>query len=201
MKTCWHDHSTTPSQMIAGAKGQLWPKLSESGHAATLIKFIKLANKTSILDLGCGAAELNTILPEEYAYCGADLPHIIDLVARKLHPDLHYIKCDIEQDDINFLSNYDLIVMNAFIDVLDRPLQVLDKILCNATGSVLLHRQEIGNRTMIEVNDSYGGKTFKSILSRSELDDVIGKYGYKIKAEHNMSNQFSFLLDLYHDPR
>ena len=120
MKTCWHDDKTTPREMIAGAQGKLWPKLKGSSHVSILKELINKSGNKNVLDLGCGAAELSTILSPDHSYCGVDLPHTIDLVAKKLHPDLSYIKCDVECDDIKFLSDYDLIVMNAFIDVLNK---------------------------------------------------------------------------------
>jgi SAM-dependent methyltransferase len=194
MKTCWHDDEITPGEMISGANGKYWPKLNESQHASVLKELINMADKKKILDLGCGAAELSTILPENCSYCGADLPHIINLVAKKLHPDLPYIKCNIEHDDLEFLGDYDLIVMNALIDVLDKPLEILGKILSASVSDVLMHRQEIGAKTTIEVRNSYGGKTYKSILGRSDLNRVIDEHGFKISKECNAHGHFSFLV-------
>lgn len=194
MKSCWHDDKTTPREMIAGAKGKLWPKLKHSDHVSVLNELIVKSGNKNVLDLGCGAAELSTVLPTDYSYCGVDLPHIIDLVANKMHPDLSYIKCDIEKDDITFLGRYDLIVMNAFIDVLDKPLQILSKVLSVSTSDILMHRQEIRSRTTIEIRDAYGGKTYKSIFSRSDLNRVIDEHGFKISEERSAHDHFSFLI-------
>lgn len=195
MESCWHNDKTTPQQMIKGAEGKLWPKLKDSWHVNVLKDLIKLSGNKNILDLGCGAAELITILPPDYSYCGADLSHIINLVAKKMHPELSYIECDANKDDMLFLSDYDFVIMNAFIDISNNPVEMLKRVLNVSTGHVLMHRQAIGNQTTYIINKSYGGLTYKSILNRTDLNNVVKSCEFKTLKEITIQgDEYSFLF-------
>ncbi len=187
--TCWYNNTTTPSEMIRGAKGELWPVLENSDHFPVLHDLMmSSANSSSmILDIGCGAAELSRVYKMGF-YTGVDLPHIIDNVARKMHPQNNYISFDVYDlsSDDSFISEYDVIVMNAFIDVLEKPVLALERILSKAKGKVILHRQtwHDDKPTHLSKHSSYGGVSYQSIINRMEAVDLFNKNGFKIKREH-----------------
>jgi len=88
---CWLDNDSVPDEMLKGATGALWPKLEHSDHVHILSTLLGLCKEKTenVLDLGCGAAELSSLLSSQWLnkkfnYFGADLPNVIDLVAKKL---------------------------------------------------------------------------------------------------------------------
>jgi len=152
-----------------------------------------------MLDIGCGTAFLSELCYSS-KYTGADYPHIIEGCAKRNYPngDFHYI--DFVNDDITWIGEYDLVCTNGFIDIMERPLDALNKLLSNSRGDVIIHRQEIsGGPTRVVTNPSYGGMTYHSIINRGDFMATISKYGYRIKKEVNLYFQWenggnSFLL-------
>jgi len=202
-KICWLDNDSVPAEMLKGATGVLWPKLIHSDHVhvlSTLLDFCKEETE-NILDLGCGAAELSSLLThkwpnKKFNYSGADLPNVIDLVAKKLHPDYEYIKLDVLSDDLNFLNKYDLVVMNAFIDVMQNPLATLLKILKNSSKGVIIHRQRLtkdftGSKL---IDSAYGKQTYSSCISESDLIRILNMCEYKVEKYSHWSSDFYSLL-------
>ena len=126
--------------MILGAKGELWPVLKNSDHFPRLKDLIKTTSKdcTTLLDLGCGAAELSRLFPE-YFYVGADLKQILENVSMKMNPGKNYIDFDIYNNETcSFINEYDIVVMNALIDVLEHPLFGLKNVLSNSQKYVII---------------------------------------------------------------
>jgi SAM-dependent methyltransferase len=187
--TCWYDTEECPQHMILGAQGKLWPVLEKSSHFPMLKTLLEEIPEecTTLLDIGCGAADLSRLINGLF-YVGADLEHIIETVARKVHPHGNYISFDVYGDpkDCTFVGDYDVVVMNAFIDVLQYPLIGLKNILTNAKNYVILHRQEFDSdgMTRIERNSSYGnGTTYQSIINEQEFDVLLQELNFKVIKE------------------
>tara|TARA_R110002020_G_scaffold78506_5_gene197424 strand:- start:135 stop:773 length:639 start_codon:yes stop_codon:yes gene_type:complete len=182
--TCWYEDERGPEQMLLGAKGALWPVLEKSDHFPVLSELITIAQRDSftLLDIGCGAAEVSRVYKNFY-YTGVDLPNIIKEVAMKMHPHNSYISFDIydENQDTSFIAEYDLIVMNAFIDVLERPVYGLEKVLTKASKYVLIHRQTYHDEkeTYLSKHPSYGGTSYQSIINRNVFEDLLKKYSFE----------------------
>lgn len=203
---CWYDKEYAPKQMVAGAKGELgFPPVELSEHFKDLIKLFNYIydfegydKKFKLLDLGCGSASVSNHLLNNISYTGADLPHIIDEVAMKINSQNKYIKFDVYEDDLSFLSKYDIILCNAFVDIMEKPMLVLEKILKYAKNYIIIHRQRIGNKTKIEVQPSYGGTTYQSVLSSIELRELFSYHSFfnlkRIKVYSCGSDCESFLL-------
>jgi len=137
--------------------------------------------KKSVIDLGCGSGRSSMFFKD---YTGVDLLEVIETVAKVASPKLKFIKCDIIEDDIKFISKYDIVHMDAFIDVMQYPLQVLDKVLENCTGYILLLRQEIvREKTRVIKNPSYGGFTYHSEINEKDLADIFKKHSLTIVKE------------------
>jgi hypothetical protein len=195
--TCWYNDDVCPEQMIQGAKGLIWPVLEKSDHFPILDSLIQIINDdcTSLLDIGCGAAEISRIYPQ-YFYVGADLKNIIQNVSTRVHPEKRYVVFDIYNDECEFISDYDIIVMNAFIDVLEFPIFGLETVLKHANRYVVLHRQEVDSQqTRIIKNPSYGGVSYHSIINKISFDYILNKHSFEIvKQLPVFNNSKSYLL-------
>ena len=200
--TCWYDDKTTPKKMLEGATGRLWPVLEKSDHFPILDELVNTMLKqcsecVSLVEVGCGAADFQRVFTN-FFYTGADLPGIIDKVAKVHQPMGRYIKCDVYKSDMKFLKEYDVVLMNAFIDVLEFPLLGLAKVLKNSKKYVILHRQKLTHdKSYVVKNSSYGGQTFQSVINHFDLVEVIGTAGFGIAKECRFPrepNTFSWLL-------
>jgi hypothetical protein len=185
--TCWYDSAKVPEQMLLGAKGVLWPVLEKSDHFPVLDSLISEAKEGAftLLDLGCGAADLSRLYPNFY-YTGADLPNIIKEVSMKMHPQNSYIPFDIYEDSPEFIKDYDVIVMNAFIDVLEKPTLCLSKILTFSPKYVILHRQAFSDKreTHLYRYPSYGGvDSYQSVINRDEFSKLLEEREFEIVKE------------------
>ena len=185
--TCWYDSTKVPEQMLLGAKGVLWPVLEKSDHFPVLDSLIKETKDDAftLLDIGCGAAELSRLYPNFY-YTGADLPNIIKEVSMKMHPQNSYIPFDIYEDNPGFANDYDVIVMNAFIDVLQKPTLCLSKVLTEAPKYVILHRQAFSDKreTHLYKYPSYGNvDSYQSVINRDEFSKLLDEKGFEIVKE------------------
>lgn len=152
-----------------------------TNYGERLKEFIKDLPQGKTIDLGCGSGRSSMFFKD---YTGVDLPEVIETVAKVASPKLTFIKCDIIEDDIEFISKYDTVHMDGFIDVMQYPLQVLDKVLENCTKYVLLLRQEIiTGETKIIKKPSYGGFTYHSEINQNELLELFEKHGFSIVKE------------------
>lgn len=209
--TCWYKEECH-KPMINGVEGLLWPKLEDSTHFPVLNNFlIHIADKNKklkILDVGCGGAALQDIkiIRDSFNYTGVDLPEVIENVAKKLYPDSNYIKIDlVRAEDLNFIGGYDVVVMNGLIDVMQYPIQMLDKILRSCKKYVAIHRQEITYyKTHIIRNKAYNGETFQSIFNLGEFLSIIENNNFRILKLENTkltATNYSVLLEKFEHMR
>lgn len=114
-----------------------------------------------------------------------------------MHPELSYVAFDAKDSDFEFVKEYDTVLMNAFIDVLENGEQVLDKVLKKASSKVILHRQCIRKDHELNLIDSpYFGKTYQLVLAISSFKKLLSSNGFKIKQQHSWTNDYySFLLE------
>jgi len=154
-----------------------------------------------LLDLGCGTALLSEYCKENH-YRGADLPHIISGCAIRNYEKFDYRGCDIINDDLSWIDQYPVVVMNAVIDIMQHPLEMLSKVLSSASKYVIIHRQEIteAGETRCIQNDSYGGYTYHSIINRNDFNRLLEENNFDVVKELQLeftnweNNGSSFLL-------
>jgi len=200
MKTCWED-SNCYEMMLKGANGLLWGKLEESSHFKVLESLLNIVDKGSLLDVGCGAGTLSkTKIIQDFEYTGVDSNGIIEKLAKKFNPEANFIGLVIDENsDLLLVKKYDVVVMNAFLDVLTNPLNILKKILKNSKNWVIIHRQSvIQEPTFMTVHESYGGMAYQSWINSDDLIQTIEQNQFKIEKQMfsglGSNTNFSFLL-------
>ena len=178
-KTAWHNQKMPESMMDAH-----FPHIVNSDHFKAIKQcFGHISETKSLIDLGCGKAEISDAFPE-YEYCGADLPHIIQEVSKVSKPTLKYIEFDAHLSKMDFVSDFDIIVMNSFLSEIPNANQILDKVLKHAKKYVIIHRQAIENKENIETYSTYGNlQTIRYIFDKKDLEKIIQKNNFKITIE------------------
>lgn len=177
--TCWYDPSVI-SEMNRFHDENI-DNHEIKGHYNALVELLNLCEKgTRLMDIGCGTGS-TSLYCQDFEYEGSDFPHIIGGSAMRNYPQYHYRAIDIIDGEIQFLRKYDLLLMNAVLDVCEYPLNVLRRILTHAGRYVIIHRQEVtkgtGKRTVMP---SYGGRTFHSIVNRKEFMALINEMGFDL---------------------
>ena len=193
--SCWYNETETPQKMIEGAEGKLFPKLKDSDHWPVLDHLLKnCTGSKTLLDVGCGAASLSELT--ELQYTGCDLPHIIDKVGRVHAPDADLVSFDFYKDDLSFIKKYDVIVTNAFIDVLDDPVFALEKLMSVSKQYIIVHRQRLTeDKSGSEKVGSYVGFSYSSLLSIKDLEALCKKHNFSCPIVVPWSgNSYSFLM-------
>lgn len=191
-KTIWYNDKEIPETMYKAVTGQIsgWSQLEHSNHFNSLNQcFQECKEAKSILDLGCGAAEVSRVF-SNYDYAGADLEHIIKNVAEKKNPNKNYIIFDINLDDCAFLKKYDIVLMNSFLSEIPDYFKALNKVLLNSKKYIIVHRQEIQEMpSKLEEYVSYAGlTTTKTIINKKEFKNICSM------------NNFNIILDIPSTP-
>lgn len=189
--TCWYQQDQIVAEMLKNYDVYL-PLMDATVHIKTLKKIIELLPPgQNILDVGCGTAQIS-LLFKQHNYVGADMDFIILRVASVKHPENCYGIFNAEQPILDFRhkdgKKPDVILMNAFIDVMQYPLQTLEKVLQNNNvQKIILHRQEFTKtgETRVIKNPSYGGQTYHSIICIDDFYELIKKYNYQVMATHS----------------
>lgn len=142
----------------------------------------------NLIDVGCGTAQLSDFC-KGYNYFGADLKHMILGCAMRNYPNHFYRACDITKDDLKWLYGFHVVVLNAVIDIMPNPTEIMAEILTHCSKWVIIHRQEITNNgtTKITKNGSYSGFTYHSIINRKEFDELVQKNGFRIIKQSTLS--------------
>lgn len=182
MKSAWFDQNKLPHSMLNAN----FPPLNKSDHFSSLEKCLNEIEINSVLDLGCGAAEASNIFTN-HKYTGADLPHIIEKVAKKKNPGHDYISFDANTSDFSFVKGYDVVLMNSFVSEIPNWYFVLSKILPQCQKYVIIHRQEVfDGKTSVKEYSTYGGlPTTKTIVNYNQLVSVFRMNEFKVLQENN----------------
>jgi hypothetical protein len=137
-----------------------------------------------VADVGCGACPLLDLV-DASRYVGIDLSSNVEGI-RKEVPGVRIVGADMMTDSPAELAKADVVVMSAFIDVMDKPLEVLERTLTQSQGLVVLHRQVVyDGPTTAKLSNSYMGQdtSFNSLINRKELYALFKRCGYGILSE------------------
>ena len=187
MDECW-TNIYSYSLMIKTLKTP--DELRQLDHAKVLIQLIEEVRSNfqfdiTVIDIGCGTAQFRPFFNKD-KYFGLDHESVIDNVTLKCFPDFN--PSNLIKSSIHFTSNliylgmFDLVLMNAFIDVMSSPIEMFENILKNCTNYVIIHRQEISEdkNTQVSIERSYGMQTYHSIINKKDFDQVIKKCNFEI---------------------
>ncbi len=187
--TCWYNKAEIISEMNKNYDSYLKLMKTES-HLKALTFNLEFAfhpyranfKRPSIIDIGCGTAQISILTKSCFSYTGADMEFIIEQCAKVHHPENKYIYFDAEKTDYDFIKPFDIVLMNGYIDVMQFPKQELIKVLKKASNFVLIHRQELSTnrKTTVILNDSYGSKTYHSIINAEEFAEIYINEGFEL---------------------
>lgn len=192
-KTGWYNHEELPKAMLNAVEGRIagWKQLEDSDHFFSLKNsFVCCSGGNTLLDLGCGAAEVSRVF-KNFDYTGADLPHIIEKVSKKRNPDKNYVFFDANSDNYSFLKIYDIILMNSFLSEIPDYFKVLNNILFYSKKYIIIHRQlfEEDGDSRIEDYYSYANiKTTKTIINYKEFLNLCEKNDFEVISNQNSDN-------------
>jgi len=168
--SCWYKPDVSIDNRKKGTQNQEYRDIIQG-----LVDLIPRTSKT-VVDLGCGRGDVASWLFTNRKYTGVDLPNLIEGVSSVINPHLDFIKCDLVEEDADFISDYSIVYMDALIDIMQHPLEVLDKVLDRASKYILLIRQEIvEGKTNVIKNPSYGGFSYHSEIGRDDLNGILKK--------------------------
>ena len=183
METAWSNDAIC--QHILNAN---FPPLSESDHFYPLKRCVDkvLHRSKNVIDLGCCKAEFSDAFPS-LDYSGADLPHIINNVSKRLRPQNKYISLDATKTSLEIVSSFDIILMNSFLSEMPDPLRTLHAVLTYAKKYIIIHRQDIVKEdTALELYNTYGGlQTVNSLINIEDLKTALELNRCKIDMELN----------------
>ena len=183
METAWSNDAIC--QHILNAN---FPPLSESDHFYPLKRCVDkvLHRSKNVIDLGCCKAEFSDAFPS-LDYSGADLPHIINNVSKRLRPQNKYISLDATKTSLEIVSSFDIILMNSFLSEMPDPLRTLHAVLTYAKKYIIIHRQDIVKEdTALELYNTYGGlQTVNSLINIEDLKKALELNRCKIDMELN----------------
>ena len=189
-KTAWYNKNMPENMMNTH-----FPHIVNSDHFSAIKEcFNYIDESENIIDLGCGKAEISDAFPK-YKYCGADLPHIIHNVSKLSRPTLEYKEFDAHLSDMDFVSDFDIIVMNSFLSEISNANQILDKVLTHAKKYVIVHRQAIENQENIATYSTYGGlQTIVYTFDRKDFENIVYQNNFKKIIEVDASSLKTILL-------
>ena len=94
------------------------------------------------------------------------------------------------------MSDYDCLVLGAFIDVMEKPLKTLKKILSVSKKYVIVHRQHLGKGTKSWLTTSYNGMiSYQSQLDTDDLVLASKEAGFSVTKIIPVDGQYSILLE------
>jgi hypothetical protein len=195
----WQESDKIVDQMIKGSNGTLWGfKLEESSHYPILQKLLEISgNKGLLVDIGCGAGDVSRIWGADYL--GIDLDWVIQRVSKQCNPDKSFLSLDLTTQ-LNFqdIPESNCVLMNAFLDVQENPIEILEKICKEAnTNWIIVHRQRIQDieKGKFEYVAGYGDSLVPaSTMSFNELNFIKENYSKEFLIGHWENYCYSFAM-------
>lgn len=158
-------------------------------HMGPFTELLRLTDLPSgdVLDLGCGTAMLSEFCGG-FKYFGADLPHIVSGAAMRNYPQYYYRACDLTEDNLSWIEQYPIIIVNGVIDVMQYPLESLARILRYCTQYLIIHRQEIAENRQTQSNPGGGYLspqrcTYHSIINRNDFMELLDLHHFEVVKE------------------
>jgi len=197
--SCWYQRDSLYKSMNDAISKH--PPLEQIGHGKVLISLVNMVDEEGLkfLDCGTGGALSHTIVKKS-EWTGCDLEHVIENVSKKCFPNLDYFSCDLINEDLTFMKDFDILLFNAILDIMEQPLLLLDKILKNSKKYVIIHRQDMLKYIPhhLSKQESYGGFTYHTMINREKFNEILKNNNFIIKKEEEsglgLKYNRSFLL-------
>lgn len=109
-EAAFRQHGESPASVM-------WPKGRQPLRFGSLTRFFDLSGGFSVLDYGCGLADLKPYLDERFAgvrYCGADVTPGFVMSDRARYPDASFLLVKGAQD---IADDYDYVVMSGVFNL------------------------------------------------------------------------------------
>lgn len=137
-----------------------------------------------LIDLGCGTAMLSEFC-KEFTYHGADLPNALGICAMRNYPQYYYRACDLTSSDLSWIKTYPIAVLNGVIDIMQTPLEVLERVLANCKEYLIIHRQEIteAGHTHTKDGPGYAPPSYHSVISRKDFNELVDRMHFDVVQE------------------
>ncbi len=141
----------------------------DTDHGKALQKLADGIDQYYTVDLGCGNAGAREIF---HNYLGLDLPYW----------DVH------NEKDRLIIATGKVVLMNAFLDIMEKPIEVLNQVLPFCEDYVIIHRQEVWDLpTTSEKRKAYGGWMWHSKINKFVLLETFEEHNFKILKHINLS--------------
>lgn len=182
MKSCWESEEIL--EEMKRSKKSL-PPLNEQPHGIVLLNHLQFVKSQlacmRVVDVGCGLTTLSDYVDN---YVGVDNVNVVTKLLLQSTKSIELIGVDIDEntDFSIFLNEGNCIVMNGFIDVMEKPIEILSRILMISKDFVILHRQHVRKNKPTEIieNPSYGAMTKHSMINEAELYALFNKFNYTV---------------------
>lgn len=184
---CWYDQACVDSiNKFVDVSVKNNPPAEHIGNLKELLALCERG--TDLLDIGCGSAMVSYFC-KDFNYYGCDLPHIIHGCAIRNQPSYFYRSCDIIEDELAWIKRFDVILLNAIIDVMYNGPGILRRVLTHANKYVIVHRQEVteNGKTHSSINPSYSSKTYHSVINRKDFEELVDSMGFDIVHESKLN--------------
>ncbi len=155
-------------------------------HWYSFIRIIEeIKEKINLLDIGCGVGTYSELCKRHFkdvSYTGIDYSEEAITIAKETWKNNSlFLTKNVYDLDEEFISNYNLIHMGAFLDVLENANEVLKLILSFSVKYVLISRIDIAENHNCTTYKAYDEIiTYKYVHGKNEFIDSINSFGYLI---------------------
>lgn len=178
----WKNESVSSKQLELNLR-ELQSEANYPAHWKFFLNFLKQYNYKKILDVGCGVGAYAKLLKDSglnVEYTGIDYSENAIKIAKNQWGFGNFKCLDYRQLDNQFLGEFDLVHLGAFLDVLPNGNEALEFILKQLPRNVLISRIEITkNPSHFTVYDAYDTiKTYSYKHNQKDLVLIFERLGY-----------------------
>lgn len=178
----WKIESVSSKQLELNLR-ELQSEANYPAHWKFFLNFLRQHNYKKILDVGCGVGAYAKLIKDsglDLSYTGIDYSENAIKIAKNQWGFGNFQCLDYRQLNNLFLSDFDLVHLGAFLDVLPNGNEALEFILQQGPKNILISRIEITkNPSHFTVYDAYDTiKTYSFKHNQKDLVLIFEKLGY-----------------------
>lgn len=174
----WEKRDDIIDQMIKGSNGELWGKtLEQTDHFPIMQKALSHIDKSlTMIDIGCGAGDVSKFWDGDYI--GVDLDWVVEGVSKVRNPNKKFLSINVIEGNFDLIDKNDrkFLFMNAFLEVMQDPIETLERLMELQPEAIVIHRQRIGDENQSELRSSYAGAIVNSsVISKESIIEIASK--------------------------